>query len=108
MPPRKRAAAAPTADSTFTPDADPSAPPAPDQADVTTQEPSTDPQHQADADASKPGDGDGASPAADKKPTKSDLQKVEQPCSECFPDGWGDGFFARGCEHGTWARDNLD
>lgn len=43
----------------------------------------------------------------DDKPNKSDLQTVEQPCSVCFPNGWADGAFSHGCEHGTWIRDNT-
>lgn len=94
MPPRKRAAAAPTTDPTLTPETDPSTPPGPSQADASGPRQGS--------------DGDDAPPDANKQPTKSDPQKVAQPCGECFPDGWGDGFFARGCEHGTWVRDDLD
>jgi hypothetical protein len=43
-------------------------------------------------------------PPAEPETTKSDLQKVETPCSECFASGWADGIFAVGCEHGTWSR----
>ena len=46
-------------------------------------------------------------PTSDDKPSKSDLQGVEQPCPVCFPNGWADGAFSHGCEHGTWIRDNT-
>jgi hypothetical protein len=112
MPPRKRAVAAPTADPTLSPDTDPSVTPDPGQGDASTSELSATPERQADADAdqSPQGDGDGgdSAPSEDKEPADGDLRQVPQPCGECFPDGWGDGVFARGCEHGTWVRDNQD
>ncbi|MGW2920418.1 hypothetical protein ACWDBF_21505 [Streptomyces angustmyceticus] len=37
-------------------------------------------------------------------PTKSDLQSVDQPCTECMPNGWPEGAFSVGCTHGTWIR----
>lgn len=42
-----------------------------------------------------------------KAPEKSDLQSVEQPCAECFPNGWANGAFSHGCNHGTWVRDHT-
>ncbi|MFE9448271.1 hypothetical protein [Streptomyces sp. NPDC006739] len=36
---------------------------------------------------------------------RSELQAVDEPCTECFPRGWPDHSFAVGCEHGTWTRD---
>lgn len=47
-----------------------------------------------------------ASPDSDK-PKKSDLQAAEQPCPICIPNGWVEGAFSMGCEHGTWVRDNA-
>jgi hypothetical protein len=32
---------------------------------------------------------------------------MDTPCPDhaCFPDGWPDGAYAAGCEHGAWTRD---
>lgn len=56
-----------------------------------------------DADSGDEETAEAAAPAA-KKPAQSDLQAVEAPCPECFPNGWPDGGFGLGCEHGTWYR----
>ncbi|MEU5596692.1 hypothetical protein [Streptomyces sp. NPDC020298] len=37
---------------------------------------------------------------------RSDLQTVDRPCEECFPNGWPQQAFSVGCTHGTWIRDN--
>jgi hypothetical protein len=42
---------------------------------------------------------------AETEPERSDLQAVENPCPNCFPNGWPEGSFAVGCEHGSWIRD---
>lgn len=42
---------------------------------------------------------------AEPAPTKSDRQEAEQPCAECFRDGWPDDATSVGCSHGTWNRD---
>ncbi|MET9222317.1 hypothetical protein ABZX65_26625 [Streptomyces sp. NPDC003300] len=78
MPPRKRAETKPD--------------------DPATPEDTTDPA--ADGDSKEPE----TTPA---EPDKSDLQPVGQPCPACFPNGWADGAFAHGCEHGTWVRNNT-
>lgn len=44
---------------------------------------------------------------APEAPQKSDLQVVEKPCGDCFPNGWPELGYAVGCEHGTWTRDQL-
>lgn len=86
MPPRKRAASAPKAE----PGQEPLAPE--DEADG----------QQADAatDESTPDSDDAAAPAGD-------LQAVDKPHEECFPNGWPEGAFSVGCTHGTWVRDNT-
>lgn len=56
-----------------------------------------------DVPAPPPADDRGDTPAA-PPPSKSDLQEVEQPCAQCFPNGWPEGAFSVGCEHGTWIR----
>lgn len=53
-----------------------------------------------------PGD-EVAAPDGEKTPERSDLQKTEQPCPECMPNGWPDGAFSVGCTHGTWVRDHA-
>ncbi|MGE7437948.1 hypothetical protein [Kitasatospora sp. NPDC001175] len=37
-----------------------------------------------------------------KRLTDPDTANREQPCPECFPDGWPEGASAVGCEHGSW------
>lgn len=83
MPPRKRAEPKPE------PPADETLPPP--AADTTNE----------DSAPSEP-----PAPTGDE-PKKSDLQTVEQPCSICFPNGWADGAFSHGCDHGTWVRDSA-
>jgi hypothetical protein len=97
MPPRKRAEPKPP-----TPDA-----PAAEQQGDETLPTETVPPADADAGATTPAPVDPPAEASppDDKPTKSDLQEVEQPCPICFPNGWADGAFSHGCEHGTWIRD---
>lgn len=56
-----------------------------------------------DAPAPPLADDRGDTPAAPPL-SKSDLQEVEQPCAQCFPNGWPEGAFSVGCEHGTWIR----
>lgn len=88
MPPRKRtasAAEAPEASESEQPESG-----APDQPD-------------ADDEAAA----DAAETEGDDGPARSDLQKVEQPCPECVPNGWPDGAFSVGCTHGTWVRDSA-
>lgn len=83
MPPRKRAVSAATPDPDDTPE--PVA-----EVDDNALEPS------------EPAPTDGAA----SKPGRSDLQAVDAPCPQCFPDGWGGpNIGARGCEHGTWQRE---
>lgn len=99
MPPRKRAASAPKAES----EQEPLAPEneADDQQDAADDSASSaeEPQEQAP-------DG-GEKPAEDDAPERSDLQTVDKPCKECFPNGWPEGAFSVGCTHGTWTRDNT-
>jgi hypothetical protein len=59
-------------------------------------------------DSPKPTPDDDKTPAPDgEKPARGDLQTVEQPCAECFPNGWPEDAFSVGCTHGTWVRDNA-
>lgn len=92
MPPRKRAEPKP---------------PAPETPDASQQGDETLPTASTGSGDTTPADTPAGSPKPDDKPTKSDLQEVEQPCSICFPNGWADGAFSHGCEHGTWIRDNT-
>lgn len=93
MPPRKRV--------------DPKPEPPEQEPVVQTLPPADPPEEQAPVDSGQSPNPD--EPPADepKKPEKSDLRDVEQPCTECFPSGWADGAFSHGCEHGTWVRDNT-
>jgi hypothetical protein len=96
MPPRKRAETKPAEPLAADPEA------RPEEADQLGPPDSRDPEevgHADTPDAAATGDG--------KDPEKSDLQTVEQPCPVCFPNGWADGAFSHGCEHGTWIRDNT-
>jgi hypothetical protein len=43
--------------------------------------------------------------AAEPEPAKNDRQEAEQPCTECFRDGWPDDATSVGCSHDTWNRD---
>lgn len=88
MPPRKRAESKPPT---------PETPGADQHGDEALPTASTAPGDTTPADTPPPAD----------RPTKSDLQEVEQPCPVCFPNGWADGAFSHGCEHGTWIRDNT-
>lgn len=83
MPPRKRAETKPDE-----PDLPVSETPPEDPAAPTPEEPSRE-------------------AATKDEPKKSDLQTVEQPCPICIPNGWVDGAFSMGCEHGTWVRDSA-
>lgn len=42
---------------------------------------------------------------AESTPAKHDRQEAEQPCTECFRDGWPGDATSIGCSHGTWNRD---
>ncbi|MEU0818961.1 hypothetical protein [Streptomyces mirabilis] len=77
MPPRKRAASAPKPETEGT-----VAPLAEDDSDDPAAEQPDEP-----------------------KPERSDLQPVDAPCLECFPNGWPEQSFAVGCTHSTWKRD---
>lgn len=78
MPPRKRAASAPKAESE-------QEPLAPETEDDDQQDESPE-QAPAGADATEP--------------ERSDL-----PCQECMPNGWPEGAYAVGCAHGTYVRE---
>lgn len=111
MPPRKRAASAPKAESEQEPvtpetegdgqQAELSHDSAPASDDSTT--PADD---NADQTPASPDNDDGQTPDADDEdePERSDLQAVDQPHEECFPNGWPEGAFSVGCTHGTWVR----
>lgn len=92
MPPRKRAE---------------SKPPTPETPDAGQQGDETLPTETAPPASADQGDTAPAAPPPADEPKKSDLQDVEQPCPICFPNGWADGAFSHGCEHGTWIRDNA-
>lgn len=79
MPPRKRT----------TPDPEPEQEPLETSAEDAQEEPTAD----------KP-----KAPAA-PEPAKSARKEAEQPCTECFREGWPDGTTSIGCAHGTWNRD---
>lgn len=85
MPPRKRAASAP-------------------QPDSDTEPLTEDGTEQQDSGAEG---GTATAPPDDTedKPKRSSRKTVEQPCPECFPEGWPATSTAVGCEHGTWTRD---
>ena len=89
MPPRSRKTAQPDTD---------------EDAATATTEASAEAQDSDDLGA--PGDKKPA-PEGDKKPERSDLQKADQPCPECMPNGWPEGAFSVGCTHGTWVRDSA-
>jgi hypothetical protein len=94
MPPRKRAEAKPEDPEQTTVPAPAPAPAAP--VDTPPADPggaTPPPENRDEPPVDKP-----------KAPEKSDLQDVEQPCVECFPNGWTEGAFSQGCEHGTWVR----
>lgn len=97
MPPRSRKTAQPE------PEADDAVVDPATEGDDTSPETPAEPQ-----DSGALGD---KAPAADgeetPEPERSDLQKVEQPCPECVPNGWPDGAFSVGCTHGTWVRDSA-
>lgn len=105
MPPRKRAASAPKDESEQEPLA-PENEADGQQADATGDPDAREPHDSddtgaGDESAANAGDGDG------EKPERSDLQTVDKPCEECFPNGWPEGAFSVGCTHGTWIRDNT-
>lgn len=104
MPPRKRAASAPKPD----PNGCVVEPATEDDGDGTSEVP-VEPQDSDDTGAST----DSASapaPDGDEEPgpERSDLQSVEAPCAECFPNGWPAQGYAVGCTHGTWTRETTD
>lgn len=100
MPPRKRAEPKPPAPETLAADRQGNDTPPTE----TVPPASTDPGDTTPTAVEPPAD---EPVAPDDEPTKSDLQEVEQPCPTCFPNGWADGAFSHGCEHGTWIRDNT-
>jgi hypothetical protein len=112
MPPRSRKTAQPEPDEdtvAATPEDDVATTPEvsaepQDSDDPTTPEVSAEPQ-----DSDDPGTPDDktAAPDNDKKPERSDLQKADQPCPDCMPNGWPEGAFSVGCTHGTWVRDSA-
>lgn len=59
----------------------------------------------ADADPSDAPPVQDTAPAAEPEPERSEVQLVENPCSECFPGGWPEQSYALGCTHGTWQRE---
>jgi hypothetical protein len=95
MPPRKRAASAAKPDPAET-----GAEPA-----IEDDTDENDDAKAPDADDEQP---DPAPPepdtAPDPEPEKSDIQTVDEPCADCFPQGWPAQAFGLGCEHGTWSR----
>jgi hypothetical protein len=87
MPPRKRAASKPEQ------------PPIEEQETVESADdtdPEDSPQEAAhqDATADEPGSDDDTSD-----------DNAEQPCTECFPNGWPAEGTSVGCAHGNWTRD---
>lgn len=91
MPPRKRAASAPKAET----EQEPLAP-----------ETEADDQHDdAGTDESAEQASNGGDETSDEDaPERSDLQTVDKPCEECLPNGWPEGASAVGCTHGTYVR----
>ncbi|MEU1800900.1 hypothetical protein [Streptomyces sp. NPDC019937] len=112
MPPRKRTAPKPQPDEdqtgtgpeddeqSTTPPGD--SPDTPDAADDSSG--SSDGPDGGDTPPATP-KGDGKTGPEGETPPKSDLQRVDQPCTECMPNGWPEGAFSVGCTHGTWVRD---
>ncbi|MFB6955449.1 hypothetical protein ACFCYB_00075 [Streptomyces sp. NPDC056309] len=100
MPPRKRTTAEPeTEDQKPVPanasdDESPADPSAQEGSDAKPVAEDPAPEEPASAD---PKDDQGG-------PSRSDLQPVERPCTECMPGGWPEGAFSVGCTHGTWVR----
>jgi hypothetical protein len=100
MPPRKRAASAPKEE----PEQELLAPETEndEQADATGGPDAREPQ---DSDDTGAGDESAANAGDGEKPERSDLQTVDQPHEECFPNGWPEGAYSVGCTHGTWVRE---
>lgn len=93
MPPRKRAASAPKAETEQEPltpetEADDQQDDAGDPAEQTAEQASGGSDETSDEDA----------------PERSDLQTVDKPCEECLPNGWPEGASSVGCTHGTYVR----
>jgi hypothetical protein len=94
MPPRKRAETKPAERQETAPEAET----LPDDAAPAPATPEA--EEAPNADAATPD-----APGDDAK--ASDVQTVDRPCEECMPNGWPEGAFAVGCEHGTWRRTNT-
>lgn|GEM_PF-2914358 len=110
MPPRKRAASAPKADETLTPETEPDGQ-QDDTADVTTPVSDDSAGPADDSAAQAPADDGDQQPSEDDEDDEddpelelSDLQTVDLPCTECCPNGWPEGAFSVGCIHGTYIR----